>query len=582
MGILQGLCCYNKLLYAAWKGEVGDDRLFYSNFNGVVWDSQATIAGNSSVGLSLAVFNGSIFAAWKGELGDERIFFAKYNGHTWTQHAQIPNVASSIGPSLAVFQNKLYASWKGGGNDQRLWYASFDGSTWSAQAQIPSPIASSIGPALSEFNGKLYAMWKSAGIDQRLWYASFDGLNWSKQVFLPYPVASSIGPALSECNGTLYAMWKGGGSDQSLWYASFNGTNWSAQAIIPSGNSGQDIDLTLVWIGDVHFEHYHDANDVGHPTAWNPQLKWILDHRDAYNIRAVLCAGDIQVMDMNSPNIDSTFPVHFQIAWNNNKGDGLVSIDNSGLPYLVTAGNHDYTNLLGRDTSDFDSQLGNGRIKSKPWYVNCWKDPANDKTLATQAIQFQVGNRNFLVISLECFPRNSALSWAKGIINDEKYSDYEVIIITHAYMRLTGELTEDLPDTDPRWADGPAFWGFTDCQSCSDPGTNVTCANNGVKLEAWAQQFSNVKAILCGHSISPFGNSGPNEAHRIDTATDGHTFVGIFADYQNDYTLNVMGHPSYSQVVLLLELSGSLVNVRAFNTTTDVEVFNNFPYVLPW
>ncbi len=286
MGILQGLCCYNELLYAAWKGDVGDDRLFYSNFNGTAWASQATIAGNSSVGSALAVLSGSMFAAWKGEPGDERLFFAKYNGHTWTQQAQIagvassvgpslaafqnklyaawkgmgndqrmwyasfdgtnwsaqaqiPGVASSVGPSLAVFQNKLYAAWKGMGNDQRLWYASFDGSKWSTQAQIPG-VASSIGSSLAVFNNKLYAAWKGAGSDQRLWYASFDGTNWSAQAPIPIPVASSIGPALSECRGKLYAMWKGAGSDQRLWYASFDGINWSVQATIP-GNTGQDL-----------------------------------------------------------------------------------------------------------------------------------------------------------------------------------------------------------------------------------------------------------------------------------------------------------------------------------------------------
>jgi hypothetical protein len=63
-------------------------------------------------------------------------------------------------------------------------------------------------------------------------------------------------------------------------------------------------------------------------------------------------------------------------------------------------------------------------------------------------------------------------------------------------------------------------------------------------------------------SFRSTSSSGPNEAHRIDTATDRHTFVDIFADSQNNYTLNIIGHPSYSQVVLLLKLSGSLVNVR--------------------
>jgi len=34
MSVLQGLCSFNEKLYAAWKGEVGDDRLFFSCFNG--------------------------------------------------------------------------------------------------------------------------------------------------------------------------------------------------------------------------------------------------------------------------------------------------------------------------------------------------------------------------------------------------------------------------------------------------------------------------------------------------------------------------------------------------------------------
>jgi hypothetical protein len=46
MGIQQGLCGYGAGVFAAWKGEVGDDRLFYSQFNGTKWTPQATIGGN--------------------------------------------------------------------------------------------------------------------------------------------------------------------------------------------------------------------------------------------------------------------------------------------------------------------------------------------------------------------------------------------------------------------------------------------------------------------------------------------------------------------------------------------------------
>jgi hypothetical protein len=237
MSIYQGLCSYGQL-FAAWKGEVDDDRLFYSQFDGTEWTPQATIGGNSSVGPALALSGGSMIAAWKGEHGDERLFFATLTGATWSPQALIPGVASSAGPSLASFGGKLYAAWKGSGSDQGIWYASFDGSNWSAQALIPG-VASSVGPSLAGFGGSLYAAWKGESGDQNLYYGSFDGTNWSAQTLIP-GVASSIGPALSEFAGKLYAVWKGAGDDVRLWYASFDGITWSGQANVP-GNTGQDL-----------------------------------------------------------------------------------------------------------------------------------------------------------------------------------------------------------------------------------------------------------------------------------------------------------------------------------------------------
>jgi hypothetical protein len=295
MSILQSLCNYNGLLYAAWKGEVGDDRLFYSSFNGATWAPQTTIPGNSSVGPSLAVYGGAMYAIWKGEHSDERIFYAKFLNGAWQPQVMIPGVASSTGPSLAPMGNRLYAAWKGMGSDQAIWYSSFDGSNWTPQAVVPGVAtsvgpslalydnklwmiwkgmnndqglyyasfngtswsaqalirgtASSVGPSLTAYNGKLYAAWKGESGDEGIWYSSFDGANWAPQALIP-GVASSIGPALQEYMphprivirqgpGTLYAMWKGSDSDQSLWYASFDTSSWSAQATIP-GNTGQD------------------------------------------------------------------------------------------------------------------------------------------------------------------------------------------------------------------------------------------------------------------------------------------------------------------------------------------------------
>ncbi len=290
MGIFQGLCSYNGLLYAAWKGETGDDRLFYSYFDGHSWSTQKQIPGSSNVGPALATMNGQLYAAWKssdkqslfcaafdgisgwdnqnsipgnsdigpalasvyeqlyaawkGESSDNRLFYSYFDGHIWSTQKQIPgSVTSSYGPSLATLGGMLYTAWIE--SDQSMWYTSFDGQHWFEKATIPGA-ASSYGPSLATLGGKLYAAWKGVNDlrnnDQSLYYASFDGQNWSgKEQILS--VTSSIGPSLAEYNGNLYAMWKGADDHQSLHCASFDGSHWSLQLNGVPGNTGQEMVL---------------------------------------------------------------------------------------------------------------------------------------------------------------------------------------------------------------------------------------------------------------------------------------------------------------------------------------------------
>lgn len=285
MSILQGLCAFNNRLYAAWKGEVGDDRLFFATFDGSNWQpGNVHIPGNSSVGPSLASPNPSaLYAAWKGEHGDgdQRLFYSSFNGSSWSPQVQIAGVASSIGPALGVWNGVLYAAWKGEEGDTKIYWSQLNGSTWSPQQIIPGA-TSAIGPSLTEYNGlfagwlgldgglhfaqfdghswhtapsipggpsstigpslaavggSLYAAWKGEGNDQGIYYATLTSGVWTGQNNIA-GVGSSIGPALAAYGTTLYAMWKREGADQSLYYASFNGT-WSGQNPLP-GNSGQD------------------------------------------------------------------------------------------------------------------------------------------------------------------------------------------------------------------------------------------------------------------------------------------------------------------------------------------------------
>jgi hypothetical protein len=377
-------------------------------------------------------------------------------------------------------------------------------------------------------------------------------------------------------------------------------------------------DFTFVWIGDPHLEASHeeavkncrkDSNgrclkdskgqivsstrwliDKGQPNNWINQTNWIVKNINTYNIQAVLCAGDMYMcFDPNCrPEMEKRV-----WEWDDGKGEGLVAIDHWKLPYLVAAGNHDWdctdihAHTDSRITTSFDKYVGHDKICTKPWYVECCQVPVRpldiscppslvEGSKANQAIRFDVRGRHVLVIALEIFPRPDVLRWARNLA--KKYHDHEVIIITHAYMTDAGDLFGGYT--------ARGYWGLSEEHSSS-----------GVDILNCIKKLPNVKAILCGHS-----NHSPNpggEAHRTDVADDGHPLLGIYSDYQL-FTPN-------SHVLLLLQVSGSEVKVRVFDTNADQEVHYSFdfptnaegtsptnaegtrfdypdiyPYILPW
>lgn len=149
------LAVFNGALYMAWKGMDQDQRIWWSSFDGNSWAPQQYIIDErgTTIGTSdrpaLAVFNGVLYMAWKGIEGDQRLWWSSSNGSGWTPQQQGPGWSSS-GPALAPFGGffpGLYMAWKGMNQDQRLWWSSSDGNSWAPQ-QI-GPGASSTGPTLA-------------------------------------------------------------------------------------------------------------------------------------------------------------------------------------------------------------------------------------------------------------------------------------------------------------------------------------------------------------------------------------------------------------------------------------------------
>ena len=278
MGIWQGLCGSDSL-YAAWKGEVGDVRLFFSKLDGGTWKGQGNvIPGNSSVGPSLAATDdGRIWAAWKGEGNDQRLFYAFYitDTNSWSEQAwPFPSgMESTVGPSLAANGFMVYAAWTGPNNDPTLYFASLDTTssspTWQSLPGLPTPpsatpsaTSSSIGPALAIIGDMLYAAWTDlTGKIQYAWFNTFNG-GWVGQSDIS-GVSTSIGVSLASIRSILYAACKGSGSHQNLSYASLDtstaGAKFSTMEPIPS--HGSSIGPALAALGDMLYAMWTGSGD---------------------------------------------------------------------------------------------------------------------------------------------------------------------------------------------------------------------------------------------------------------------------------------------------------------------------------
>ena len=87
------------------------------------------------------------------------------------------------------------------------------------------------------------------------------------------------------------------------------------------------------------------------------QTGWIAGNKEALNIQFVLHVGDI----VNSNAIE-------EWKW---ASLSYQALDEAGIPYALTVGNHDLGPLSSagdRNTILFNTYFGSGRFKNKEWY----------------------------------------------------------------------------------------------------------------------------------------------------------------------------------------------------------------------
>lgn len=206
--------------------------------------------------------------------------------------------------------------------------------------------------------------------------------------------------------------------------------------------------------------------------------------------------------------------------------EGYKILSESGIPFGVAPGNHDYDAMWSADgyppqvqknprdltmtpedlgilhiggLDNFRSVFGSDGefFKDKPWYVASYRGGANSAQV------FSAGGYRFLHITLEMAADNWVLEWAEDVI--KAHPHYPTIITTHDYL-----------DTHSQRQANP----LVDLKRV-DPDHHNSAEEVWQKL---ISAYDQVFMVLCGHHHG--------QGRRVDENHYGHKVYQLLSDYQ--------------------------------------------------
>ncbi|WP_159636751.1 metallophosphoesterase [Sphingobacterium composti Ten et al. 2007 non Yoo et al. 2007] len=162
---------------------------------------------------------------------------------------------------------------------------------------------------------------------------------------------------------------------------------------------------------------------------------WIRENHRSMNTKFVLCTGDlVEQNDLLNPT---------GMEANQNSIQQWKAVRNSfskldhHVPYILATGNHDY----GRTSAEYRSTQYDKYFSPEQNILNGEAlreigPQLNGQSSTVNAIyEFQpTSNKKVLVMVLEFGPRQEVVDWAKKIVDSPKYTDHDVILLTHVFL----------------------------------------------------------------------------------------------------------------------------------------------------
>jgi hypothetical protein len=283
-----------------------------------------------------------------------------------------------------------------------------------------------------------------------------------------------------------------GGSDGAIEAGGDGGSD--ADGGIPAGpDGGAPAPFSVIVLPDTQ---YYSSS---FPQIFEEQVQWIAAERLLGNVAFVLHEGDI---------VDTDHPDQWQRA-----SRSLHMLDNA-VPYLLAAGNHDYTTLAPTRATMIDAYFPTAQFAARPWFKGTFEADRIDNSYAI--FEIPNGGGTWLVLSLEFGPRDGVLAWADGVA--KQHGTLPAIVLTHAYLYDDDTRYDHVLRPQQAW--NPHAYA---------PGTPPGTVNDGEEM--WQKLVlgnSNIRFVLCGHVL----NTGVGRL--TSTRPDGSIVHQILANYQNE------------------------------------------------
>ncbi|MCF6313726.1 MAG: metallophosphoesterase [Verrucomicrobiales bacterium] len=213
------------------------------------------------------------------------------------------------------------------------------------------------------------------------------------------------------------------------------------------------------------------------------QTEWTAANQKRLNISFLVHEGDI---------VQTDYPEEWAIAKKAmSKLDGKV-------PYCMCLGNHDigykktdknehsYTTAVNRETH-FNEFFPREKYAKRSEFGGTFDEKRHDNSW----YHFKSAGLKFMIIALECKPRDAVLDWANQVV--KKHPDHRVIVLTHSY--LNGNKTRTSKGMKVKGNLGEQMW------------------------QKFVKKHQNIFMVLCGHvggeaMLTSTGDHG-NQVHQL-------------------------------------------------------------------